>query len=100
VLVCRVAVPGVRATEAWLTSAHNAPWVVVAAVGRPRWPGSVLATVGPLLRELRAAGRVVTIPVDRHLETNGPSSAPLPKAVLAAARTIISLLQETRGDAS
>jgi hypothetical protein len=100
VLVCRATVPGLRAAEAWLTSARFPSSIVVAAVGRPRWPGPVRATVGPQLRDLRANGQVVTIPLDRHLECNGPNTGPLPKAVLAAARTITSLLPASQRVAS
>jgi hypothetical protein len=100
VLVCRATVPGVRAAEAWLTSVGSALPIIVAAVGRPRWPGPVRATVGPRLRDLRASGRLVTIPLDRHLESNGPSTGPLPKPVFAAARTIISLFPASQRVAS
>lgn len=100
VLVCRATVPGMRAAEVWLTSACGVLPLVVAAVGRPRWPGPVRATVGPRLRDLRANGQVVTIPLDRHLESNGPNTGPLPKAVLAAARKIASLLPASERVAS
>jgi hypothetical protein len=95
VLVCRVSVPGARQAEQALTELSRLGWPAVAlAVGPPRWPGVVSASCGPLLVRMRAAGHVVTVPVDRKLEYSGPTAGPLPKPVLAAGRTLLALLDE------
>ncbi len=56
VVVCRPTVPGVRLTEQLLDQMAGSP-AVVAAIGSSRWPGEVIASLGPRLRALRAAGR-------------------------------------------
>jgi hypothetical protein len=94
VVVCRPTVPGVRLTEQVLD--RLAPQaVVVAAVGPSRWPGEVTASLGPRLRALRAAGRVVPVPMDRHLEVAGPTSSPLPRPLRSAGRSLLELLDES-----
>jgi hypothetical protein len=94
VIVCRPTVPGVRLTEQLLEQLAGQP-VVVAAVGLTRWPGEVTASLGPRLRALRAAGRVVPVPMDRRLQVTGPTSSPLPRAVRAAGRSLLELLDES-----
>jgi hypothetical protein len=94
VVVCRPTVPGVRLTEHVLDQLAPQP-VVVTAVGPSRWPGEVTASLGPRLRALRAAGRVVPVPMDRHLEVAGPTSFPLPKALRSAGRLLLELLDDS-----
>jgi hypothetical protein len=93
VVVCRPTVPAVRRTEQLLAelAAHS---VVVGAVGSRRWPGEVLASLGPRLRTLRGAGRVVTVPVNRRLEIAGLSSAPLPRTLRSAGRSLLQLIED------
>jgi hypothetical protein len=91
VVVCRPTVPGVRLTEHVLSQLAEQP-VVVAAVGPRRWSGEVTASLGPRLRALRAAARVVAVPPDRRLEVTGPTHCPLPKPVRTAARALLGLL--------
>ena len=93
VVVCRPTVPGVRLVEHVLSQLGEAP-VVVAAVGPRRWSGEVTASLGPRLRALRAAARVVAVPPDRRLEVTGPTHDPLPKPVRTAARALLGLLQD------
>ena len=95
VVVCRPTVPGVRMVEHLLAQLAGQArlTVLVAAVGPARWAGQVMATVGPRLRQLRTAGLVVTVPVDRHLEITGLSHAPLPRSVLLAGRVLLELLE-------
>lgn len=93
VVVGRPTVPGVRQAEQRLEQLAGQP-VVVAAVGPARWPGQVMASLGPRLRSLRAAGRVVPVPMDRRLQVAGPSSAPLPRPLRAAGRALLELLDE------
>ncbi len=94
VVVCRPTVPGVRLTEQVLDQLASQP-ALVAAVGPSRWPGEVTTSLGPRLRALRAAGRVVPVPMDRHLEVVGPTSSPLPKWLRAAGRSLLELLDDS-----
>ena len=91
VVVCRPTVPGVRLTEQVLSQLTARP-VVVAVVGPARWPQAVKANCGPRLRELRARGRVVRVPIDRRLQTAGLTGDRLPKGVQAAGRSLAALL--------
>jgi hypothetical protein len=86
VLVARATIPALRQLEQVLATCPPGP--VVAVQGPLRWNRSVRATAGPLLLAARAAGRVVMVPVDRHLGAAGITCAPLPKAVLEAGRQI------------
>lgn len=95
VLVCRPTVPGVRLAEQLLAQLRGQR-VVVAAVGTGKWPGEVLSSTGPLLRELRAGNRVVSVPLDRHLQVSGPNSSPLPKPVAAAGRVLLGLIDDAQ----
>jgi len=90
-VVFRPTVPGVRLTEQLLDQLGRAR-VVIAAVGPSRWPGEVMASVGPRLRELRAAGRVVSVPTDRRLQITGPTSSPLPRSLRSAGRSLLELV--------
>jgi hypothetical protein len=87
VLVARATIPALRQLEHALAICPPGP--LVAVRGRRRWDRSVHATAGPLLLAAEAAGRVVTVPSDRHLAATGITCAPLPKAVLAAGRQIV-----------
>jgi hypothetical protein len=91
VVACRATIPGVRMTEQLLDRLDSAH-VVLAMLGQRRWPGEVTSSSGPRLRALRDAGRIVAVPLDQHLAITGPTYAPLPKAVLAAARVLLGRL--------
>ncbi|MFQ1003673.1 hypothetical protein [Modestobacter sp. SSW1-42] len=93
VVVCRPTVPGVRLTEQLLEQLGGRP-VVVAAVGPRRWSGEVTGSLGPRLLALRAAGRVVPVPMHRRLQVTGPTSAPLPKPLRGAGRALLELLDD------
>jgi hypothetical protein len=95
VLVCRVTVPGVRLADHLLAHLHGAA-VVLAAVGAGRWPGEVVASLGPHVRALRESGQVVTVPEDRRLLVTGPTNSPLPKSVAAAGRALLGLIDTAR----
>lgn len=99
VVVCRATIPGVRLTEQMLNRLTDAT-VVVAVLGARRWPGEVIASCGPRLGALRTAGRVVTVPLDAHLAITGPTHVPLPKAVLAAGRDVLGLLDSAQEGAA
>jgi hypothetical protein len=99
VVACRATIPGVRLTEHLLHRLDEST-VMVAMLGSRRWPGEVTASCGPRLSALRAAGRVVTVPVDGHLAITGPTHAPLPKAVLAAGRALLGLLDSAHKEAA
>ncbi|RBY78601.1 hypothetical protein DQ239_08655 [Blastococcus sp. TF02-09] len=93
VVVCRPTVPGVRLTEQLLEQLGTRS-VVVAAVGPRRWSGEVTGSLGPRLLALRAAGRVVPVPMDRRLQVTGPTSPPLPKPLRGAGRALLELLDD------
>ena len=112
-LVCRASVPGVQRAEHLLRRLEAqrrdvladgaldptawSPRVLLAVVGPDRWAGPVSASVGVGLQRLQHDGRVVGVPLDRHLDLTGPSADPLPKAVLKAGRV---LLQHVEADLS
>lgn len=99
VVVCRPTVPGVRLAEQLLNSVTGR--VIVASVGAGKWPGEVSASLGPRLRELRAANAVVPVPADRRLEVTGPTNSPLPKPVATAGRSLLGQIDAARsGDAT
>lgn len=96
-LVCRPTVPGIRQTEyllADLAEQTPAP-VTVASVGPTRWPGAATASAGPQLRAARESGRVITVPIDRRVETDGVSAEALPKALAAAGKALAAALPST-----
>jgi hypothetical protein len=86
ILVARATIPALRQLEQALATCPGDPVVVVH--GPSRWARSAGVTAGPLLKAAMTAGRVVTVPSDRHLRVTGITSAPLPKAVAAAGRQI------------
>lgn len=96
-LVCRPTVPGIRQTEYLLAElAEQAPAsVTVASVGPARWPGAATASAGPQLRAARESGRVITVPIDRRVETDGVSAEALPKALAAAGKALAAALPST-----
>jgi len=97
VVVCRSTVPGVRLIEQLLGQLARQS-VVVAAVGSNRWPGEVIASLGPRLRALRAAVRVIAVPMDRRLEVTGLTSSPLPRPVRSAGRLLLERIDDGHPD--
>jgi hypothetical protein len=95
VVVCRPTVPGVRLAEQVLNSITGP--VIVASVGG-KWTSEVTASLGPLLRELRANNAVVSVPTDRRLEVTGPTTSPLPKPVAAAGHSLLALIDAALPD--
>ncbi|MBN9619635.1 MAG: hypothetical protein J0H43_07880 [Actinobacteria bacterium] len=96
-MVCRPTVPGVRQSEYLLAelAEHSPGSVIVAAVGPARWPGAATASTGPHLRAARESGRVITVPIDRRVETDGVSAEALPKALAAAGKALAAALPST-----
>jgi hypothetical protein len=96
-IVCRPTVPGIRQTEYLLAELAETPAgpVTLAAVGPARWPGTAAASAGPQVRAAREHGRVVTIPIDRRVETDGVSAEALPKALATAGRALVAALPST-----
>lgn len=94
VIVCRPTVPGIRQTECLLAELAEQTTVQVqlAAVGPARWPGAVVASAGPRVRAARGSGRVITVPLDRRLHTDGVSADALPKALAAAGLALAAAL--------
>lgn len=99
VVVARATVPGMRHAEQLLGMLAGQPRAL-AVVGTSRWAGAVTASLGPLLRGLRADRGVVAVPLDRRLEVTGPTDAPLPKPVVAAGRALLELLDDPRQGAA
>ena len=113
-LVCRVSVLGVQQAEQLLgplltgtgaTQAGTAhygagPVVLVAALGEVgwsgRWPRAARNATGPLLGQLQADSRVVTVPLDRQLAAYRPTGSALPRAVTRSAALAVRLLDGTR----
>ena len=95
VLVCRASVPGIRLAEHALSRLHVP--LALATVGPTRWPGQVTASAGPHVRQLREQGRLVTVPLDRHLDVAGLTSDPLPKQVIEAGARLVALLEAALG---
>lgn len=95
IVVCRPTVPGVRLTEQLLGHLAHRP-AAIAAIGPSRWPGEVTSSLGPRMRALRAAGRVVPVPTYRRLQVTGLVSSPLPKSVRSAGRQLLELLDGSR----
>ena len=90
VVVCRATAPGMRRAEEVLGRV-SAP-ALLAVVGPRKWPAVVTASLGPTAAGLRAAGRLVPIPIDPHLAAAGLTANPLPRRVLAAARAVLDLI--------
>lgn len=90
VLVGTATVPGLRRLETALTLLHP-PHAVVAVRGPDprRWPRELTAAMGPATREQRRTGRWVAVPHDKRLAFRGIDSAPLPPALLTAARDVL-----------
>jgi hypothetical protein len=98
VLVCRATVPSLRLAERTLDALPGIP--LVAVIGPRRWPRLVRGSAGPRVGELLDGGRVARIPLDSRLTVVGLTPAPLPKAVLAAALSLIHLLETDAGGES
>jgi len=90
VIVCRATVRGVQQAEQVL--AALACSVLIAATGPTRWTRTVTSSCGLGLREARRSGRLVSVPVDRHLDVAGLTADPLPKLILAAGRRLAALV--------
>jgi hypothetical protein len=99
-VACRATIPGVRLTEQLLARLDETTVVVALLLAGRRCPGEVTASCGPRLSALRAAGHVITVPVDGHLAITGPTHASLPKAVLAAGCELLGLLDSAHGRAA
>jgi hypothetical protein len=90
VVVCRATAPGMRRAEE-LLGRVSAP-ALLTVVGPRKWPAVVTASLGPTAAGLRAAGRLVAVPIDPHLAAAGLTADPLPRRVLAAARAVLDLI--------
>jgi len=97
VLVCRLSVPGILSAEARLAAMTPDCRLVLVTVGGGRWPTAVRAAAGPRVRELLAAHRVAAVPYERALAVRGPTAAPLPAALVRAARTVLRLVDAPPG---
>ncbi|WP_298747057.1 hypothetical protein [uncultured Serinicoccus sp.] len=94
VLVTTATMPGMRHLEAVLHALpqdHEAVAVVRGGHRSRRWPTPVEQQTGPRARDLRQAGRVVTVPTEPQLAITGLDSSALPGSVLAAAAHVLAL---------
>jgi len=85
VLVTRASIPGMRRldTALKLVGAERAH-VVVVGVSRRRWPKPVEQSMSPAVRELKAQGRLIEVPLAASLAVDGITCEPLPAATVAA----------------
>lgn len=94
VVVARASVPGLRRLE---SAVHllGADQAVAAVLGPPRrrWPRPVTHSVGDLTAGLIDTGRLVEIPEDRTVAVHGLTPDLLPTQLLAAATTLLSLIE-------
>lgn len=97
VLACRGTVPGVRRAERALDRLPGLS--AVALLGARRLPGSVSASFGPSLCAAREAGRLISVPLDRRLETDGIDSRPLPGQIEAAGDRLLDVIWPDSKDA-
>ncbi|WP_448062527.1 hypothetical protein [Cellulomonas hominis] len=90
VLVGTATVPGLRRLETALT-VLDPPRAVVAVRGPDprRWPRELTAAIGPATRDQHRTGRWVAVPHDKRLALRGIDSAPLPPALVTAARDVL-----------
>ena len=90
-----------RGNPARYDPAHGnaGPVVLVTALGdlswSGRWPRSLRRAAGPLLSQLLATDRVVTVPLDHHLAIYRPTGTALPRAVTRSAAQAVRLLEGT-----
>ncbi len=92
VLVATATVPGLRRLDT-AADLMGESRVIAATVGAKRWPRPVEQSVGPTVRRLREAGRVVQIPHEPGLAIAGLTPDPLPTAITRPARTLLALLE-------
>lgn len=90
VVVFRATVPGARHAERVAASLVSPTWV---AVGPRRWHPAVQASLGPRLRQARAADQLFRAGLDRRLEATGVEAGPLPRPVAAAASAVAAALR-------
>lgn len=94
VVAARVSVPGLRRLESCLDRL-TPDRAVVAAIGPPpsRWPKPVRHSSGPLLGSVIDADRLIPVPDEPSVARQGLSSDPLPRRLVAAGASLLSLLE-------
>ena len=95
VAVTRATSPGLRRLEiaVGLIGADRLQAVVMGA--ERRWPRQLEQSVGAATRELRANGRLMTVPPDAALDVHGLTVDPLPATVLTVAADLLVNLKGT-----
>ena len=89
VLVARGSVPGVARLEACVSLfGAERCWSVVVGLSR-RWPKPVEHSLGALTRQVRAGGRLFTLPDDAGLAVSGVTTEPLPRPFEATADQLL-----------
>ncbi|MDF1705833.1 MAG: hypothetical protein P1U38_13770 [Aeromicrobium sp.] len=91
ILTTTATAPGMRALEAALdVCGRGDVHAVVLGPRRKKWPKTVtIAAATGAVDQLVQGGRLHTIPFDRHLAVTGLDRAPLPPAVLRAAKSVL-----------
>ncbi|NMR21623.1 hypothetical protein [Cellulomonas fimi] len=90
VLVGTATVPGLRRLETTLTLfGPSRPVVAVRGPDPRRWPRELTSAMGPATRSQHRTGRWVAVPHDKRLAVRGIDSAPLPPALVTAARDVL-----------
>lgn len=89
VLVTRASIPGMARLEAALTAfVPDRCWAVMVASPR-RLPSPVERSLGSRTEQLRASGRLLSIPPNSALAMSGITTEPLPRAFGATARQLL-----------
>lgn len=96
VLTTTATVPGMRALETALgvCGRDDDVHVVVLGPDRKKWPKAVTAAATGAVAQLAQYGRLHTLPHDRHLAISGIDRAPLPPAVLRAAKSVLTAVTQ------
>lgn len=102
VIVTTATIPGFRRLDALVELlsqrdrfAGDRTYVAVVGPRRRKWPRGLEHCGGSATRRLLEHDRVVEIPHDRELATNGLDSRPLPDALLGAATELLDLIDPT-----
>ena len=94
VAVTRATGPGLRRLEIAVGLIGDRLQAVVIGADR-RWPRPLEQRVGAATRELRANGRLMTVPPEATLHLHGLTTAPLPSTVLSVAANLLMNLKGT-----
>lgn len=89
VLVARLTIPGLAQAEAALQQMPSE--TVLAVVGPRHWPTALARSVGPRITRLSLQDRIVSVPINRRVAWQGPTSDPMPVSLQRAAARLACL---------